>query len=59
MLIMVELVLLMNSNLSSVNFDANVNSLLTLNVRHGKILMRQEMEVMIKDKYPLGQRTMI
>lgn len=56
---MVELVLLMNSNLSSVNFDANVNSLLTLNVRHGKILMRQEMEVMIKDKYPLGQRTMI
>lgn len=59
MLIMVELVLLMNSNLSSVNFDANVSSLLTLNVRHGKILMRQEMEVMIKDKYPLGQRTMI
>jgi hypothetical protein len=49
----------MNLYLSSLNFDVNVSSLLKPNEHHDKILMHQEMEVMITDMYRLDRKTRI
>ena len=56
---MEQLVWLIHLYLSPLNSDVNVNSFLILIEHHDKILMHQEMEVMIVNMYLLDQKTMI